>query len=96
MNSSSIVRSSSDQPTRPGEAISAATTREYRRNRQHLYPLEDYQDALRSGGAVMSYCGIEVRLVRGNPADVVKVAEVEADDCITCLDIWLGRQWVRL
>lgn len=96
MNSSSIVRHSFDQPLGERGAISATPMREYRRNRQHLYPLEDYQDALARGGTVRSYCGLDATFLRGSPAGVEEVKEPESEDCVTCVDVWRGRQWVRL
>jgi hypothetical protein len=96
MNTSSIVRRSSHQRPRLNEAVAATPAREYRWNRQHLYPLDDYQGALTHGGRVRSYCGIEVIVRPGDPADVVEVAQAELDDCVTCVDIWRGREVVRL
>lgn len=96
MSSSSIARPSGGQPPRPHGAVAATTVREYRRNRQHLYPLEAYRDALVRGGTITSYCGLGATCQQGDPADVAEVTEPEAEDCFTCVDVWRGRQWVRL
>ncbi|RHW23941.1 hypothetical protein D0Z08_27240 [Nocardioides immobilis] len=74
----------------PGEV------REYRRDREHLYPLEDYQEALAIGSTVTSFCGIEVNLLRGDAAVVVEATEPGVEDCITCVDVWRQRRLVRL
>lgn len=96
MNSSSIVRHSFDQSPRLSEAVAVTPAREYRRTRQHLYPLDDYQEAALRGGTVRSYCGIDTLVRPAESSDVVEVVEPEADDCITCVDIWRGRDVVRL
>ncbi|KAA1426892.1 hypothetical protein [Nocardioides antri] len=70
--------------------------REYRRERQHLYPLEDYQAAIAIGSPVRSFCGIDVALLCGDASDVVEVKEPDVQDCMTCVDIWRGRELVRL
>lgn len=96
MNSSSIVRGTCGQAPHLRSPLGSTQLREYRRNRQHLYPLEDYQAAVAEGGVATSYCGITVVVRRGDPATVVEVDRPEAGDCVTCVDIWHGEQWVRL
>ncbi len=96
MNASSIARLSSGQPSRPGGAVAAAPVREYRRSRQHLYPLDAFQAALTHGGTIRTYCGLETTFKRGNPDDAAEVVQPAADDCVTCVDVWRGARWVRL
>lgn len=96
MNPSSTVRGVSSQRGGRSEAVAASSAREYRRDRHHLYPLEEYQTALAVGGVVTSYCGLDETVGRGDPADVVEVAAPDADDCVTCVDVWSGCQRVRL
>ncbi len=96
MNPSSTVRGASGQRGGRREAVSPSSGSEYRRGRQHLYPLEEYRAALEIGGTVTSYCGLGENVQRGDPADVVEVDAPDADDCVTCVDIWSGRQRVRL
>jgi len=78
------------------ENAAPADLRAYRRARQHLYPLEDYQDALAIGGAVCSFCGIEVTLVGGGTSEFTEAIEPVVEDCVTCVDIWRERRLVRL
>lgn len=98
MDPSSIVRSSSGQRG-SGSRLDHAVVpvRQYRRQRQHLYPLEDYEAARATEGIVTSFCGIEAGPLRGeDDGDVVEVDRPDASDCVTCVDIWLGRRLVRL
>lgn len=98
MDPSSIVRSPAGQRgsgTQRDRAVTAA--RQYRRQRQHLYPLDDYEAALATGGSVRSFCGIEAELPGGeDDGDVDEVDQPEAGDCVTCVDIWCGRRLVQL
>jgi hypothetical protein len=98
MDPSSIVRSPAGQRgsgTHRDQAMAPA--RQYRRQRQHLYPLDDYEAALATGGIVSSFCGIEADLPGGGDGgDVVEVDQPEASDCVTCVDIWRGHRLVRL
>jgi len=98
MDPSSIVRSPSGQRGSGSDRDRAvAPVRQYRRQRQHLYPLDDYEVALATGGIVRSFCGIEAELPGGeDDGDVVEVDQPEARDCVTCVDIWLGLRLVRL
>jgi hypothetical protein len=86
----------------PGERVARRSTtmpasvREYRRDRQHLYPLEDYQDAAAASGTVRSFCGIEVALIGGDSSGGVEAIRPDPEDCITCVDIWRDRRLVRL
>ena len=96
MHASFTVRGASSQRGGREEAVAASSIREYRRDRQHLYPLEEYRAALAAGGVVTSYCGLDVTVRRGDPADVVEVAVADVDDCVTCVDVWLGSDRVRL
>lgn len=82
------------QPTT--STTSSAAVREYRRDRQHLFPLDAYKAATAVGGSVRAYCGIVQEVRQSNPADVEEVAEAGVEDCVTCVDLWLGRQRVRL
>jgi len=59
-------------------------------------PLEDFQDALAIGGTVRSFCGIEVVLLAGDTSDVLEATAPDAEDCVTCVDIWRERGLVRL
>ena len=71
-------------------------TRDDRRERQHLYPLEDYEFACTAGGTVRSFCGIELVLSAGTPADAAEATAPDDRDCVTCVDLWLGHRLVRL
>jgi hypothetical protein len=95
MSSSFTARFSANQPT-PGSSGSPASIRECRRPRTHLFPLEGYRGAIATGGTVRSYCGILETVPGGDPADVEEALESSADDCVTCVDLWQGRRWVRL
>ena len=75
---------------------SSAPVREYRRHRRHLFPLDSYRTATAIGGNVTAYCGIVQAVPKGNPADIEEVDEACAEDCVTCVDLWLGQKWVRL
>jgi len=98
MDPSSIVRSTAGQRgsgTHRDQALAPA--RQYRRQRQHLYPFDDYEAALATGGTVSSFCGIEADLLGGDgQGDVVEAHKPEAGDCVTCVDIWRGHRLVRL
>ncbi len=98
MDPSSIVRSPSGQrgsDSRLDHTVDPV--RQYRRQRQHLYPLDDYEAARATEGVVTSFCGIEARLLRGeDDGDLVEVDRPDASDCVTCVDIWLGLRLVRL
>lgn len=97
VNPSSPVRVPTSQRGGPHVSNAAPLAREYRRERQHLYPLDDYQAALATGGTVVSFCGIEAGLLPDDADDdVVEVTRPDASDCITCVDVWRGRQLVRL
>jgi|GEM_PF-2900796 len=96
MDPSSIARHRSGQRGRHRAESEPDSVREYRRDRQHLYPFEEYRAALATGGTVRSYCGIVETILRGDAADVIEVAAPDADDCVTCVDIWSGYQRVRL
>lgn len=96
MNPSSTVRGAAGQSGGRRATVAPSSPREYRRERQHLYPLEEYQAALVVGGVVTSYCGLDETVVRGDPADVVEVDVPAADDCVTCVDVWSGSDRVRL
>lgn len=96
MNPSSTVRGAAGQPGGRRETVAPSSAKEYRRERQHLYPLEEYQAALAVGGVVTSYCGLDETVECGDPADIVEVAAPDADDCVTCVDVWAGSERVRL
>lgn len=93
--SSTAARVVDQRVTFRGIAV-RASVREYRRNRQHLYPLEEYEDASAVGGTVRSFCGIEVAPLQSDTSDVVEAMQPEAEDCITCVDIWCDSRLVRL
>lgn len=67
-----------------------------RSDRAHLYPLESYEVAATQGGPVRAYCGIVKYLPRGAEVHVVEHGEIGDEDCVTCVDVWLGREQVRL
>ena len=96
MDSSSSTRSPYGQRAQRDERVHVVPIREYRRDRQHLFPLEDYQSALETGGIVRSYCGIDELVRQGDPDCVAEVVAPEDQDCVTCLDIWRGQLQVRL
>lgn len=95
MRPSSTTPSLGNQST-PTRSRESAPIREYRRPRNHLFPLEDYRAAIASGGTVRSYCGILEAVRRGNPAEVEEASEASADDCATCVDLWRDRRLVRM
>jgi hypothetical protein len=95
MSPSSTARPRSNQSA-PDSAPSVSAAREYRRWRNHLFPLEDYRAAKASGGVARSYCGILEIVRRGESVEVEEVNRPSADDCATCVDLWRGRRWVRL
>lgn len=76
--------------------LSSTSAREYRRHRRHLFALDAYKVATAVGGSVSAYCGIVQAVPKGDPADIQEVAEAGAEDCATCVDLWLGKNWVRL
>jgi len=93
--SSTAARAPGQRVTRRATTM-PASVREYRRDRQHLYPLEDYQDAVAAGGTVRSFCGIEVVLIGGASSGAVEAIRPDPEDCVTCVDIWRDRRLVRL
>lgn len=94
MDSSSTVRCPSGQ--RGSRRTTAFPVRAYRKERQHLYLLDDYEAALPAGGTVWSYCGIEEMVLPSAGSGVVEVEDLEPGDCVTCVDIWRGHDLVRL
>jgi hypothetical protein len=96
MNPSSPVGRAASQRVAHRAASATNPARECRRDRQHLYPLEEYQDALAIGGVVRSFCGLEVALLSGDTSDVVEATEPDAGDCVSCVDIWRESTLVRL
>lgn len=91
--------SSTDEPSqRESVAISprAASRRDYRRDRTHLFPMDEVRAAVAAGGTARSYCGIVQSFLKGDPTEADEVSEPSPDDCVTCADIWRGRTWVRL
>lgn len=92
------MESSSIAARAPGHRVMhrPASVREYRRERKHLYPLEEFREAVATGGVVSSFCGLDMELPRGRGVDVVEVKEPAADDCITCVDVWHDCELVRL
>lgn len=95
MTTPSTVRQATGQS---GPAISPtpASGREYRRPRQHLFELGAFKAATAVGGTISAYCGIVQTVPKGNPANVHEVSDASEEDCVTCLDVWLGQKWVRL
>ncbi|KAA1427790.1 hypothetical protein [Nocardioides antri] len=91
MDSSSTALSPYCRRAPRDERVDIAPTREYRRDRQHLFALEDYQSALAAGGIVRSYCGIDELVRQGDPDCLAEVFAAEDQDCVTCLDIWRGQ-----
>ena len=49
-----------------------------------------------AGGRVRAFCGIVETVPAGDPAEVDGTDKVNAEDCVTCVDVWLRRKWVRL
>jgi hypothetical protein len=96
MDPSSTAARVLGQPVTCRTTAGPAAIRKYRRDRQHLYPLEDFNEAAAVGGTVRSFCGIEVALICGDTADVVEATKPAAEDCLTCVDIWRGSRLVRL
>ena len=96
MDPSSTAARPSDQPVTCRPTPEPASGREYRRDRRHLYPLEEFREAVAIGGFVSSFCGFDVELLRGRGSDVEEATEPAVDDCITCVDIWRERRLVRL
>ena len=95
MTASSAVRQATGQRAAT-ITLSSASVREYRRHRRHLFPLDAYKLATAIGGSASAYCGIVEAVPKGNPADIQEVAKAGAEDCATCVDLWLGQNWVRL
>jgi hypothetical protein len=95
MTTSSTARHATDESA-TAIAPSSASIREYRRNRKHLFPLDAYKAATAVGGIVSAYCGLVQAVPKGNPVDVQEVSETGREDCVTCVDVWLCRKWVRL
>lgn len=93
--SSTAARASAQRVTFRSSAV-PAPAREYRRDRNHLYPLEEFQKAVTDGGVVSSFCGLEISMPRGGGSDVVEATEPAARDRVTCVDIWRGSSLVRL
>jgi len=77
-------------------SLLAASRRDYRRDRTHLFPVDEVRAAVAAGGTARSYCGIVQSFLGGDPTAVDEVIEPSPDDCVTCVDIWRGRTWVRL
>jgi hypothetical protein len=96
VNPSSPVRVPTDHRVEARPHPTPGQSREYRSRHQHLYPFEDFETALVDGGTVRSFCGIDTALTRGGATEPVEVTKPDADDCITCVDTWLGRRLVRL
>lgn len=96
MDPSSNDRHESGQHLPPRAVQTHSSLREYRRHRRHLYPLDGYLAARRVGGTVRTYCGVDVRLAVDEPVELADVDGVGAEDCVTCVDIWRGRDEVRL
>lgn len=92
---SSTDRQSSREPL-PSSGSSLSPAREYRRPRNHLFPLDDYLAATAAGGDVWAYCGIREAVPSMEPSEVEEVSESRPGDCVTCVDVWRGRNWVRL
>jgi len=87
-----VVRVTGQRVT-PRATADTTLVKEYRRDRQHLYSREEYQDALATGGIVWSFCGIHDVVQCGDASDVAEATEPDADDCVTCVDIWRECQW---
>jgi hypothetical protein len=96
VNPSSPVRVPTDHRVGAQHGITARSLRDARRERQHLYPLEDYEAAIAVGGIVRSFCGVFVRLTAQDDTAAVEAIAPEAEDCVTCVDVWYGRHLVRL
>ncbi|WP_183093213.1 hypothetical protein [Nocardioides stalactiti] len=58
--------------------------------------MDDYRAAAAIGGRARAYCGVVELVPRLDPAEVEETTEAQADDCVTCADIWNGLSWVRL
>lgn len=96
MDPSSTAARPSGQPVTCSPTSVPTSAREYRRERKHLYPLEEFREAVAQGGVVLSFCGLDVELPRSRCTGVVEATEPAADDCVTCVDIWRERRLVRL
>lgn len=96
MTASPTVRQVTGQERASTITSSSGLAAEYRRQRKHLFPLDAYKTAAAIGGRVSAYCGIVQAVPKGNPTDIQEVTEAGAEDCVTCVDVWLGQKWVRL
>ncbi len=96
MDPSSTAARPSGQPVTCHSTPAPASVREYRRDRRHLYPLEEFREAVAIGGVASSSCGFDVELRRGRGSDVEEATKPAVDDCVTCVDIWHGHRLVRL
>ncbi len=96
MHPSSTAARPPGQPVTSRPTSVPAPVREYRRDRKHLYRLEEFREAVALGGVVTSFCGLEVELPRGRGSDIEEATEPAVDDCITCVDIWRESRLVRL
>ncbi len=96
MDPSSTAARPSGQPGTCRPTSVRTSAREYRRDRNHLFALEEFRDAIALGGVVASFCGLDVELPRGRGADVEEATEPAVDDCITCVDVWRESRLVRL
>lgn len=90
---STAARASAQRVTFRSSAV-PAPVREYRRDRNHLYPLEEFQKTVTDGVVVSSFCGLEISLPRGGGSGVVEATGPVARDCVTCVDIWCGSSLV--
>jgi hypothetical protein len=95
MSSSSNASDVSGQRL-PRAVESPASLREYRRQRQHLYPLDDYLSARQAGGTIKTYCGLDTTVAVGDPVEVADADGLDAEDCVSCVDVWRGSEVVRL
>jgi hypothetical protein len=95
MDSSSSASHASGQRL-PRAVESPASVREYRRGRQHLYPLEDYRAARQTGGTIRTFCGLDTMVAVGEVLEVADASGLDAEDCVSCVDVWRGRDVVRL
>ncbi len=96
MTASPIVRQVPGQKRASTITSASGLATDYRRHRTHLFPLDAYKTATAIGGSVSAYCGIVQAVPKCNPTDIQEVTEAGAEDCVTCVDLWLGQKWVRL
>lgn len=80
----------------PRAVESPTSLREYRRRRQHLYPLDDYLAARQAGGTIRTFCGLDTTVGVGDPVEIADADGLAAEDCVSCVDVWRGRDVVRL